>query len=436
MNFSHWLTLLFAGFLIGCGTQALQDSQEPMPKTLLLMKELWSGIRGDQDAKDLAGQVLAVEMAQGGYLSQAMSILQAMDTHHGLVGMAKLATYFAQKREMSVARLYLQEAEQESARYSLSKPRELGIEMAHAYAATDQISLAQRWKDKLFDPEDMAVAQSLIEAEQIRRGKLELGELGVRTEPELLEAIALTIRPEAGSSEKFSSWLSKGEERADLMYVVDRVQAYISLAKAADRLGLKGDSARLLDKAKKTSLQISPRIESGTLGRILVASALIGSDQTALASEWILKAEETVPENPYMAQPECYAKIAELFWRMGNQVQAERFWTEAMQRARTHLHPRARRLGMMAVVASLWESKVMLTPEQEAMVQSVIQEEVQPPPLATNQLEDYLQEAGVPVSDQEGKAKKIPTKAEGMKKTTLQSGSSKNKKSATQKKAP
>ena len=78
----------------------------------------------------------------------------------------------------------------------------------------------------------------------------------------------------------------------------------------------------------------------------------------------------------------------------------------------------------------------MLTSEQEAMVQSVTQEEVQPPPLATNQLEDYLQEAGVPISDQEGKAKKKPTNAEGMKETTLQSGSSKNKKSATQKKAP
>jgi len=142
------------------------------------------------------------------------------------------------------------------------------------------------------------------------------------------------------------------------------------------------------------------------LGRILVASALIESDQTPFASEWILKAEETVPENPYMAQPECYAKIAELFWRMGNQAEAERLWSEALQRARTHLHPRARRLGMMAVLESLSKSKVMLTPEQEATVLSVINEEVQPPPLATNQLEDYLQEAGVSVADQKEKDKK------------------------------
>ena len=361
-------------------------------------------------------------MAQAGYPVQALGILEAMNTHHGLVGMAKLSCYFAQKGDLSVAQIYLQKAEQESARFFLTMPRELAIEMAHAYAATDQMAMAEKWKEKLFDPADVAVAQSLIEAEQIRRGKLSLDEVGVRTEPELLEVIALSIRPEAGSSEKLANWLNKAEERTDSMYVVDRVQAYISLAKAADRLGLKVDSARLLDKAQKTSLQISPRIESGTLGRVLVARALIESDKTPEASEWILKAKETIPENPYMAQPKCYAEIAELLWRRGNQAEAEVLWTEGLQRARTHLHPRARRLGSMAVVASLWESKVMLTPEQEAMVQSVIQEEVQPPPLATNQLEDYLQEAGVAVSDQEGKAKKKPTKAEGTKKSNAPSG--------------
>lgn len=422
MKFFYVMTILLAGFLAGCGSKSLKDKQELLPPQLLFMKELWSGVRGDQDAKDLAGQGLAVQLAQAGYPVQALGILEAMNTHHGLVGMAKLSCYFAQKGDLSVARIYLQKAEQESARFFLTMPRELAIEMAHAYAATDQMAMAEKWKEKLFDPADVAVAQSLIEAEQIRRGKLSLDEVSVRTEPELLEVIALSIRPEAGSSEKLANWLNKAEERADLMYVVDRVQAYISLAKAADRLGLKVDSERLLDKAQKTSLQISPRIESGTLGRVLVARALMESDKTPEASEWILKAKENIPENPYMAQPKCYAEIAALFWRMGNQAEAEVLWTEGLQRARTHLHPRARRLGSMAVVASLWESKVMLTSEQEAMVQSVIQEEVQPPPLATNQLEDYLQEAGVPVSNQEGKAKKKPTKAEGTKKSNAPSG--------------
>lgn len=389
-----------------CGPKNLQDRPEPMPKQLTLMAEIWSGVRGDQNAKDTAGQAMAIAMAKEGYPRRAMEILDQMASHQGLAGMAKLAVIYARAGQRSNAMVFLNRAEEESNRFLLSMPRELAIEMAHAYAAVGQDSMAEAWKEKLFDPEDLAVARSLIEAEQLRLGKITPDQVGVRTEPELLEEIAVTIRPGIGSVDKVSEWMKNAEERADVMYVVDRVQAYLALAKTAENLGRADDSARLWGKAASTSLQISPRIESGTMGRILLAKAYFEAGKTEEAMAWVLKARESLPKNPYMAQPKGYAEIAEVVWQMGRKADAESLWTEALDRARTHLHPRARRLGSMVVLESLLQSKFALSPEQEKMVLSVIQEEVQAAPLAENPLEGYLEEAAIAVSPEPKKAKK------------------------------
>jgi tetratricopeptide (TPR) repeat protein len=204
---------------------------------------------------------------------------------------------------------------------------------------------------------------------------------------------------------------------------VDRIQGYLLLASAARDLGRVEDCERMMMKAEGISLQVSPRIEAGTLARISVADAYVDAGNLEKAQVWVRKAQDSLPENPYMAQPKAYAKLAEVVWNMGKKEEAELLWTEALNRARTHLHPRARQLGVMAVLMSLLDCKVELTPEQEKMVLSVKNEELQGLPLATNPVEGYLQEAVVAVSSKEGKAKKKSIKAEGTKKPTTPSTS-------------
>lgn len=359
------------------------------------MEEIYQGIRGDQDAKDLAAGELAMLLVQAGYPARAMQLLEPISSHRGLVTMAKIATCYAHQDNLASANVFLDQAEQESSRFLLTMPRELAIEMAHASAAVGNEPQAKEWKEKIFDPADLEVAQSLIEAEQLRRGALPMEKLGVKTEPALLQQIALQLGAKKGSQPQMAEWLKKTEGRVDLMYPVDRVEAYLQLAKASAQLGLGEEAARLRQKAGAFSLQISPRTDSGTEGRVLVAEAYLLAGDRGEAEAWIAKARESLPENSYMAQPKTYSRVAEVVWQMGNAKEAEALWTEALQRARTHLHPRARRLGTLAVLESLFESKVALTPDQEKMVLSVKNEEVQAPPMAENRLDGYLQEAGI-----------------------------------------
>jgi tetratricopeptide (TPR) repeat protein len=439
MKFHYLQKIVFSALLLGiagCGSKSLEDSSAPWPRSLLLMSQIWEGIKGDQDAKDVAACELAYCFSRNGYPKTTLEYLQGTDSHRGLVGMAKLTLAKTHEGQKDVARLYLAEAQKGSNRYLLSRPRELCIRMAQAYTALGQQAMANEWSSRLSDSQDLAEVKGLIQAEELRQGKISLEQVDAWTEPEFVEVIVAQMRAGKASEIQVSGWIKDAEKRVDGMYPVDRIQGYLLLASAARELGRVEDCERMMMKAEGISLEISPRIEAGTLARISVADAYVDAGNLEKAQVWIRKAQDSLPQNPYMAQPKAYAELAEVVWSMGKKEQAELLWTEALNRARTHLHPRARQLGVMAVLMSLLNSKVELTPEQEKMVLSVKNEELQGLPLATNPVEGYLEEAVVAVSDQEGKAKKKPTKAEGMKKTTLQSGSSKNKKSATQKKAP
>ena len=439
MKYHYLQTLVISSFLlgiVGCRSKSLEDSSAPWPHSLLLMSQIWEGLKGDQDAKDVAACELAYYFSRNGYPKTALEYLQGTDSHRGVVAMAKLSLEKYREGQKDAARLYLAEAQKGSNRYLLSRPRQLCIRMAQAYTAMGQQDMAKEWKSKLSDSQDLTEVKALIQAEELRRGKISLEQVDAWTEPEFVEVIVAQMRAGKASETQLSGWFKNAEKRVDGMYPVDRIQGYLLLASAARDLGRVEDCERMMMKAEGISLQVSPRIEAGTLARISVADAYVDAGNLEKAQVWVRKAQDSLPENPYMAQPKAYAELAEVVWSMGKKEEAELLWTEALNRARTHLHPRARQLGVMAVLMSLLDSKVELTPEQEKMVLSVKNEELQGLPLATNPVEGYLQEAVVAVSDQEGKAKKKPTKAEGMKKTTLQSGSSKNKKSATQKKAP
>lgn len=388
--------------LAGCGSQGLRDEPAPWPAALALMAQVWEGIRGDQDAKDVAACGLAFQMAKSGYPKSAMKYLRGTDSHRGLVGMAQLALDSAHQGDRKLARVYLAEAQAGSDRFLISRPRDLCMRMTQAYVATGQPAMAEDWRGRLADAEDLAVVKSLIQAEELRQGRISLEQVEARTEPELIEVIVAQMRTGKASEIQVSGWIKDAEKRVDGMYPVDRIQGYLLLASAARELGRVEDCERMMMKAEGISLEISPRIEAGTLARISVADAYVDAGNLEKAQVWIRKAQDSLPENPYMAQPKAYAKLAELVWRTGNQEQAKGLWAEALNRARTHLHPRARRLGTMAVLESLLQSQVALSPEQEKMVLSVIQEEVQAAPLAENPVEGYLQEAGVAVANPKG----------------------------------
>jgi tetratricopeptide (TPR) repeat protein len=270
-------------------------------------------------------------LVQAGYPARAMQLLEPISSHRGLVTMAKIATCYAHQDNLASANVFLDQAEQESSRFLLTMPRELAIEMAHASAAVGNEPQAKEWKEKIFDPADLEVAQSLIEAEQLRRGALPMEKLGVKTEPALLQQIALQLGAKKGSQPQMAEWLKKTEGRVDLMYPVDRVEAYLQLAKVSAQLGLGEEAARLRQKAGAFSLQISPRTDSGTEGRVLVAEAYLLAGDRGEAEAWIAKARESLPENSYMAQPKTYSRVAEVVWQMGNAKEAEALWTEAHQ---------------------------------------------------------------------------------------------------------
>jgi tetratricopeptide (TPR) repeat protein len=366
------------------------------------MAQVWEGIRGDQDAKDVAACDLAFQMAKLGYPKSAVKYLQGTDSHRGLVGMAQLALDYAHQGDRKVARVYLAEAQAGSDRFLISRPRDLCMRMTQAYVATGQPAMAEDWRERLTDAEDLAVVKSLIQAEELRQGRISLEQVEARTEPELMEVLVAQMRKGKPSEIHIAGLIKDVENRVDGMYPVDRIQGYLLLASAAREWGRVEDCERMMMKAEGISLEISPRIEASTLARISVADAYVDAGNLEKAQVWIRKAQDSLPQNPYLAQPKACAELAEVVWRTGNQEQAKGLWTEALNRARTHLHPRARRLGTMAVLESLLQSQVALSPEQEKMVLSVIQEEVQAAPLAENPLEGYLQEAGVAVANPKG----------------------------------
>jgi tetratricopeptide (TPR) repeat protein len=419
MKYHYLQTLVISLFLLviaGCGSKSLEDSSAPWPHSLLLMSQIWEGMKGDQDAKDVAACELAYYFSRNGYPKTALEYLQGTDSHRGLVGMAKLTLEKYHEGQKDVARLYLAEAQKGSNRYLLSRPRVLCIRMAQAYTAMGKQDMAKEWKSKLSDSQDLTEVKALIQAEELRQGKISLEQVDAWTEPEFVEVIVAQMRAGKASEIQVSGWFKNAEKRVDGMYPVDRIQGYLLLASAARDLGRVEDCERMMMKAEGISLQVSPRIEAGTLARISVADAYVDAGNLEKAQVWVRKAQDSLPENPYMAQPKAYAELAEVVWNMGKKEEAELLWTEALNRARTHLHPRARQLGVMAVLMSLLDCKVELTPEQEKMVLSVKNEELQGLPLATNPVGGYLQEAVVAVSSKEGKAKKKPIKAEGTKK--------------------
>jgi tetratricopeptide (TPR) repeat protein len=419
MKYHYLQTLVISAFLLGiagCGSKSLEDSSAPWPHSLLLMSQIWEGMKGDQDAKDVAACELAYYFSRNGYPKTALEYLQGADSHRGVVAMAKLTLEKYREGQKDAARLYLAEAQKGSNRYLLSRPRELCIRMAQAYTAMAQQDMAKEWKSKLSDSQDLTEVKALIQAEELRQGKISLEQVDAWTEPEFVEVIVAKMRAGKASEIQVSGWFKNAEKRVDGMYPVDRIQGYLLLASAARDLGRVEDCERMMMKAEGISLEISPRIEAGTLARISVADAYVDAGNLEKAQVWVRKAQDSLPENPYMAQPKAYAELAEVVWNMGKKEEAELLWTEALNRARTHLHPRARQLGVMAVLMSLLDCKVELTPEQEKMVLSVKNEELQGLPLATNPVEGYLQEAVVAVSSKEGKAKKKPIKAEGTKK--------------------
>lgn len=385
--------LMLAG--VACTGKSLRDRSDPPPRLLDLMVETWRGITGDDDAKDLTAGELAAAYARTGYEKTALELLQKVDSHRGLVQMARLATEFSHQGKKAAGWNFLSAAEAGSDRFLLSRPRDLCIRMTQAYAAYGKTEQADRWEANLSDADDVGVVKSLRQAEDLRLGRIALDKIEPRTEPELIEAIGAVLGAGKGTENQISGWLENAQARVGGMYPVDQVEAYLALADAARGLGRGEEAKGLLDKAAGLSLQVSPRMEAGTLGLISVADAYLRAGDRGKAGEWIEKARVSLPENPYMAQPKAYAKLAEVTWRMGDTKAAETLWTEALERARTHLHPRARRLGTFAVLESLLETKVPLTKDQEKMVLSVIEEQVQAAPLASNQVEGYLQEAGI-----------------------------------------
>ena len=426
MNLFFIFSSVIALNLSGCGLSTLHDLPTPPPLQLKLMDQLCKGINGDNDAKDIAVQSLALAYASHGYPNQAMELLKKIESHQGLVGMAKLALEYAHQGENRKAVVFLNEAEKESNRFSISLPRQLSIQMAQAYSAVRNDVMANAWTQKLSDGMDLAEVQALTEAEKLRCGQISLSQVGTHTEPELLEVIVFVASSRTGNEKDSTDWMTQAEKRVDSMYPVDRVTAYLSVSNGFDKLSRIEDSKRVLCKAESMSLLLSTRIESGTLGRILVADYYANKGDKDKANEWITKARTTISDNSYMAQPLCCSKLAEALWKMGNPQEAQVLWTDALNRARTHVHPRARRMGTLVVLDSLLDNKVELTPEQLRMVESVIRDELQAEPLSVNQVENYLDEARATLRSPPAKEKK----------TTLQSGSSKNKKSATQKKAP
>jgi tetratricopeptide (TPR) repeat protein len=426
MNLFVIFSSAIALHLSGCGLSSLHDLPTPPPPQLKLMDQLCEGMNGDSDAKDIAVQSLALAYARNGYPNEAMELLKKIESHQGLVGMAKLALEYAHQGENRKAVIFLNEAEKESNRFSISLPRQLSIQMAQAYSAVQNDVKADNWKQKLSDNADLAEVQALIEAEKLRFGRIKLSQVSTRTEPELLEVIVFGATSGRENEMESVDCLAKAEKRVDSMYPVDRVPAYLSVSKGFDKLNRPEDSKRVLSKAESMSLLLSTRIESGTLGRILLADYYANKGDKVKANEWITKARTTISDNGYMAQPLCCSKLAEALWKVGNQQEAQVLWTDALNRARTHVHPRARRMGTLVVLESLLDNKVELTPEQLRMVESVIYDELQTEPLSVNKVENYLDEARATLRSPPAKEKK----------TTLQGGSSKNKKSATQKKAP
>ena len=134
MNNLMWVFFyaIAAMHLTGCGRTSLYDLSASPPSQLVLMEQLCQGINGDSDAKDIAVQSLAMAYARHGYPLKAMELLKKIESHQGLVGMAKLAIDYAHKGENQKAVVFLSEAERESNRFSISLPRQLSIQMAQA----------------------------------------------------------------------------------------------------------------------------------------------------------------------------------------------------------------------------------------------------------------------------------------------------------------
>ena len=428
MNNLTWICFytVAALHLIGCGRTSLYDPSASPPSQLVLMEQLCQGINGDSDAKDIAVKSLAMAYARHGYPLKAMELLKKIESHQGLVGMAKLAIDYAHKGENQKAVVFLSEAEKESNRFSISLPRQLSIQMAQAYSSVRNDVEADAWKQKLDDNMDLAEVQALIEAEKLRNGRIKLSQVSPHTELQLLDAIVFVATSGKENADASTDYMEKAEKRIDSMYPVDRVPAYLTVSKGFDKLSRPEDSRRVLSKAEFMSLQISTKIDSGTLGRILVAVFYANKGNTEKANEWVANARNTISDNSYMAQPLSCSKLAEVLWKIGNQQEAQILWTDALNRARTHVHPRARRLGTLVVLESLLENKVELNAEQQRMVESVMSDEPQAEPLSSNKVENYYDEARATLRSPPAKEKKM----------RLQSGSSKNKKSATQKKAP
>lgn len=428
MNNLTWISFytVAALHLTGCGRTSLHDLSASPPSQLVLMEQLCQGINGDSDAKDIAVQSIALAYARHGYPLKAMELLKTIESHQGLVGMAKLAVDYAHKGENHKAVVFLSEAEKESNRFSISLPRQLSIQMAQAYSAVRNDVNAEAWKQKLDDNMDLAEVQALIEAEKYRNGRIKLSQVSPQTELQLLDAIVFVATSGKENENASTDCMEKAEKRIDSMYPVDRVPAYLSVSKGFDKLSRPEDSKRVLSKAESMSLQISTKIDSGTLGRILVADFYVNKGNTEKVNEWVTNARNTISDNSYMAQPLSCSKLAEVLWKIGNQHEAQILWTDAFNRARTHVHPRARRLGTLVVLESLLENKVELNTEQQRMVESVMSDEPQAEPLSSNNVENYLDEARATL-------RPPPAKEEKM---TLQSSGAKSKKSVTQKKAP
>jgi len=412
--------------LTGCGRTSLYDLSASPPSQLVLMEQLCQGINGDSDAKDIAVQSLALAYARHGYPLKAMELLKKIESHQGLVGMAKLAIDYAHKGENQKAVVFLSEAEKESNRFSISLPRQLSIQMVQAYSAVGNDVNADGWKQKLSDNMDLAEVQALIEAEKLRNGRIKLAQVSPQTELQLLDAIVFVATSGEENENASTDCMEKAEKRIDSMYPVDRVAAYVSVSKGYDKLNRPEDSKRVLSKAESMSLLLSTKTESGTLGRILVADFYANKGNTEKANQWVTNARNTISDNSYMAQPLSCSKLAEVLWKIGNQHEAQILWTDAFNRARTHVHPRARRLGTLVVLESLLENKVELNAEQQRMVESVMSDEPQAEPLSSNKVENYLDEARATLRPPPAKEEKMP----------FQNSSSKNKKSATQKKTP
>ena len=152
---------------------------------------------------------------------------------------------------------------------------------------------------------------------------------------------------------------------------VNAVDCWSQLAVAAQNGGLLGEASIAAYNSRDLAKAVDARTEDFAIGLKSAAVALSAIGDKAAAISCLELASVKPELIGFYFQPHALMAIAEGYEKIGDREKAKVYWLKAIERAKSHPHPRARQMNVVMLLMAMSRAGVSPEPEVVAVMDSI-----------------------------------------------------------------